>query len=254
MLRWLHNGSAGTRTRTRTRARAGTGASWLVATALLVGGPAAAGSLPEVSAYSGWEVHERNDDPAAGWVLYKRRLADSDFEAFRLEAVIDAPPDLVASSFRKNISDPRVSQRHARKTVLRDEDDVVVVYSYIDMPLVSDRDVISRCERDDDPEQGGYRYRWFATDEGPAPLDGVIRLEKSDGSWEFRPAPGAVSGDRTFAVYESHTEVGGAIPAWLVNSLMLDTVVDGVVKLRARVDQDLRRSTSGVAGPISKSH
>lgn len=197
-------------------------------------GPMRAGSLPDVSARSPWIVQERNDDPDNGYVLYRRELPGSDFTAFRLEATLDAPASLVADAARKNVADPAAGPRNMTKTILRDDGDVTVVYSYIDMPLVSDRDVTTRAVRSFDPDSGVYRVEWNATDEGPAPREGVVRLEKSSGSWVFTPLPDG----RTHAAYESHAEIGGSIPAWLLNSLMNDTVVDGIVHLRARVEQE----------------
>jgi hypothetical protein len=236
-------------------------ASWagavLLATSLAPGVARAADDhravLSAPPAASPWQLEQRDDDPVSGFRIYRREVPDSDFEAFRLEAVIDAPPHVVAEAFRKNIVDPEVSQARTTKTVLRN-DEVVIVYSYIDMPLVSDRDVISRCERDPDPQDGSIRYRWFVTDEGPAPTEGVVRLEKSDGSWEFRPLPpDGPGGERTFAVNEIHTEIGGAIPAWLVNRLILETVMDGISDLRARVDRDHRYVSAGPPEAASKS-
>jgi len=226
----------------------------LVALAWMLLPPPTAHASDESQLDSSWELEKHDEDPVAGFSIYKRRLPGSDVDAFRLEAVIDAPPGVVAAAFRKNIVDPRVAQARTTKTVLRN-DDVAIIYSYIDMPLVSDRDVISRCERDPDTEEGVIRYRWSAVEEGPARQEGVVRLEKSDGSWEFRPlAPETPGGrERTLAVNEIHSEVGGSIPAWLVNRLMLETVTDGVSDLRARVDRDLRYVSAGPPEPGSKS-
>jgi hypothetical protein len=69
------------------------------------------------------------------------------------------------------------------------------------------------------------------TDEGPPPKEGVIRVEKSDGAWHFEP----LAGGRTRVTYESHTEIAGSIPAWLVNSLMNQTVVEGFEGLRSKL-------------------
>ena len=82
-----------------------------------------------------------------------------------------------------------------------------------------------------DPETNVYRVTWHVTEEGPPPKDGVVRLEKSDGSWVFAP----LGDDRTHAVYEIHTEIGGFIPAWLVNPAMTDAVVFSISSLRARL-------------------
>ena len=197
---------------------------------------AGADALPGVSAHLPWSLTERVDDPD-GYVLSQRDVPDSEFRAFRLEARIQAPARAVAAAFRKIVTDPNVSPKHMKKTLLREDENVIVIYSYIEMPLVSDRDVTSRVVTSFDPETGSHRFEWSSTDEGPAPKAGVVRLRKSSGSWAFTPlAHGA-----TFAVYESHAEIEGAIPSWLVNSLLSGSVVDGLASLRARVEQDQKQ-------------
>jgi len=211
---------------------------WLVAGMLLLSAGlaerAAADTAPDVSATPEWRLHDQSDDPAAGYVVYKRKPPGSDYHAYRLEAVLDAPPAVVAAAARANIADPAAAQSNMKKTVLHDDGEVVVVYTYIDLPLVSDRDVTTRARRSFDPQTGTYRVEWRATDEGPTPRKGVVRLEQSSGFWAFAP----LEGGRTRATYESHTEIAGSIPIWLVNSIMTDTVVDGIMRLRARVDGD----------------
>jgi hypothetical protein len=199
-------------------------------------GVAGAETLPDVSAHPPWTLTRRIDDPE-GYTLYRRDLPDSDFAAFRLEATIEAPAGAVAAAFRKNITDPKASPKNMKKTVIREDGNVVVLYSYIEIPLMSDRDVTTRGVRSFDPETGSHRFHWKATDEGPAPKEGVVRLEKSTGSWVFTP----LAEGRTSAVYEGHTDIEGAIPSWLVDRLAINTVVDGLVILRARVERDRKR-------------
>ena len=202
-------------------------------------GVVGAETLPDISVTPRWTLAERIDGPG-GYVLSRRDLADSDFPVFRLEATIDAPISTVAAAVRKNVIDPTVSPKHTKKTVLRDDEDVIVIYSYIELPLVADRDVTTRTEVSFDPETGSYRFTWRATDDGPAPKEGVVRLQNSSGSWVFTPlAEGGTS-----AVNESHTEIEGSIPAWLVTSIISDAVIDGLVKLRARVELDLKQMAS----------
>ena len=159
----------------------------------------------------------------------------SDFDAYRLEAVIDAPPAVVAAAARADMADPAAAPANSEKTVLRDEGDEVVVYTYADLPMVSDRDVITHARQSFDAQSGTHRLEWRATDEGgPAPKEGVVRIEQSSGSWTFSP----LDGGRTRAVYENHSDLAGSIPAWVINPLMTEAVVDGLVRLRARVGRD----------------
>ncbi len=196
--------------------------------------PAPAEDLPEVSAQPPWQFHKRNDHPETGYVVYKRKPLGSKFVAYRLEAIIDAPPDVVAAAARNDFVDPEAEQKNIDTTVLRDDADVTVIYSYIHLPLISDRDITTRAERSFDPATGTHRISWRAVNDGPPPKKGVVRLQKSDGSWVFSPA----GEQQTRAVYETHTEVAGAMPAWLVNSMLNKSIVRGIARLRAKVDYE----------------
>ena len=195
------------------------------------GGFSRAATVSRVDPDLGWRVSERIDG-SEGHVLSQRDLPGSAFPAYRLEATLEESVETVAAALRSNLRNSRVSPKNIEKTVLREEGDVLVLYSYIEVPLVADRDVTTRSEESVDLETGSHRFDWWATDEGPPPKRGVVRLQKASGSWVFTPLPDG----RTRAVCESHTEIGGSIPPWLVNRVSRNTVVEGLVLLRARLD------------------
>jgi len=212
---------------------------------LLVLAPAVQAEVaPNAADVADWQLHDRNDDPGSGYVVYRRKPPGSDYYAYRLEAVIDAPPAAVAAAGRADIADPTTAADNMERTILSDDGEVIVVYTYIDLPLVSDRDVTTRAQRSFDPETGTYRVEWQATDAGPPPRKGVVRLQESSGHWIFSP----LEGGRTRAVYESHSEAAGFIPAWLVNSFMTDMAVDGIVNLRARLQRPPRPAVAAEPG------
>jgi hypothetical protein len=197
--------------------------------------PAAADDLPEVGARPPqWSLHDQRDDLAGGYAVYRRELPGSEMPAYRLEAVLDAPPSAVAAAAARTAADPEAREANMEKTVLRDDGDTIVVYSYIHMPVVADRDVITRAELSRDPATGVHRMSWQVTDEGPPPRPGVVRLTRSSGAWEFAPLPDG----RTRVVYENHTDIGGSIPAWIVEPMMDDTVAQNFVRLRERVERE----------------
>lgn len=209
--------------------------------------PVLSEDLPDVSARPPWTLITQTDDLQSGYVLYQRNTIDSDAATYRLEAIVDSAPDLVALAVASYIVDPAYSQANTDKTILRNDEDVIVVYSYIhiDAPFVSDRDVISRIERSHDPATKVYRLAWRVIDEGgPAKKDGVIRLERSDGSWTFSPNDDGT----TRAVYESHTEIAGFLPTWLVNAQMTQTMLEGIEGLRKAVDRQ-RQGESALDTP-----
>ncbi len=193
-------------------------------------------NLPDVSARPPWTLLSRNDDAEGGYVLQKRKLDGSDFSTFRLEAILDSPPDLVALVAAKNLADPDYHEENTDKKVLRNDAEAIIVYSYIHItaPFVSDRDVISRIERSYDPETRIHRLSWKAIDEGPPKKKGVVRLDHSEGSWTFSPE----AEGKTRAVYVSHTEIAGYVPAWIVNATMSKTMVQGIKSLRKAVHRE----------------
>lgn len=195
------------------------------------GGASRAVSVSPADPDPAWNLSERIDGPE-GHVLLRRELPGSSFPAYRLEATLEASVEEVAAALRSNFRDSLVSPKNMKKTVLREEGNALVMYTYIDVPLVADRDVTTHAEESVDLETGSHRFEWRATDEGPPPKRGVVRLQKANGSWVFTPLPDG----RTRAVCESHTEIGGSIPAWLVNSVSRNTVVEGLVLLRVRLD------------------
>jgi hypothetical protein len=195
-------------------------------------------SLPDVNARSPWTLLSRKDDPTNGYVLHQRETAGSEAATFRLEAIVDSPPEFVVVAAANFIVNPEFSLENTDITVLRNDAEAIVVYNYIhiNVPFVSDRDVISRIERSYDPDTQTYRLDWKAVDDGPPKKDGVIRLDRSEGYWSFSPEPDG----STRAVYVSHTEIAGFLPAWVVNSQMSKTMVGGIESLRKAVDREQR--------------
>jgi len=208
----------------------------LVAAALLLLPPAQSAAVSiECGSSSAWQLVDRSDASGKGDLVYRCRPAHSDYDAYRLEAVIAAPPAVVAAAARAEMADPDSAPPRAEKKVLRDDGEDLVIYTYAHLPLVSDRDVTTRATLSFDARSGVRRLEWQATDqEGPPAKEGVVRVKDSSGAWTFTPLDGAA----TRVTYESHSDLAGSVPAWLINSLMIETVVDNLARLRTRVQRD----------------
>jgi len=194
---------------------------------------ARAEDLPDVAAQVPWTLSVRNESPGGEYVVYTRKPPGSKFSTYRLEAVLDSPAEEVARVAHENLSDPEFRPKNTVKTILRNDSEATLVHSHIiiNAPFISDRDVISRVERSYDPETHAHTVSWKATNEGPPPKDGIVRLTRSDGFWRFTPTPEG----STLAVYVSYTELAGSIPAWVINSVMRDTMAQGIEGLRKSV-------------------
>ena len=131
---------------------------------------------------------------------------------------------------------------------VRSEDKIL--YFVISMPWpVKDRDLVFRRVRSA-PGFGQTEYSHGGTKESPVrsadpvtqtveyrtsslPKDypeqkGKVRMPYLKGLWRFTPLPGG----RTEMYYQQHSEVGGHIPAWLVNKLSVNIPFNSLSRFR----------------------
>lgn len=190
---------------------------------------------------SEWQVKERSDD----FVLYVSSGAGSRYQTYKLETTVDAEPDEAVDSLLVLMTSPERAPEGQVRRVLARTDDGVLIHTVIDMPmLVADRDIALRVTRKAPGAGGARRVAWTVAHDGvPAPKDDVVRIPESTGYWEFVPdGPG-----RSRAVYVTRSDLGGSIPAWLINPLMRKQVAGDVDRLR-RVIADRARAR-GAAPP-----
>lgn len=57
--------------------------------------------------------------------------------------------------------------------------------------------------------------------------EGVVRVAKVDGFWQF-----TAQGERVEVVYQVGSDPGGSVPAWLANSFVVDAPYNTLYKLR----------------------
>lgn len=87
-----------------------------------------------------------------------------------------------------------------------------VVHLTIDLPWpMSARDSVSRVRR---VEQGEDLLLTWEPVEGPPPAEGVVRLERSRGSWRLSP-----EGEGTTVTYESYNTAPANVPGAVVRAI-----------------------------------
>jgi hypothetical protein len=169
---------------------------------------------PAPARQDGWEEVEQVDGPNAH-TLYRRQVPDSRVAAFRLEGAVDAPIARVLEARRAGEETGSKDEDGPRRELLRRDGEVTVTYTYMPVPLLADRDLVLRQLHEHDPATGIHRFVWRTVQgEGPAPPEGVVRIERSEGMWQFTPQ----GEGRTLLVLESLTDAGGSLPGWVVNS------------------------------------
>ena len=188
---------------------------------------------------AGWSLEEVDDDPRTGFRLYSRPSDLSNFRAYRLEARIAASPGEACDAAMLYASSPELAATGQHRSVLERAPDSLLVYTHIDFPMAADREITTRISKRTDEATGSCRLVWEdANDEGPKPVKGRVRIVGSQGFWKFDALPYANGNqkegneDPTRVVYESYADLGGRIPAWLINSLMGSSIAEQIEGLR----------------------
>jgi len=199
-----------------------------IAILLAVTPAASPAAAPDAVRTEGWELEQKSGDPTNGYALYARPRAGSEYAEYRLEVPVDGKVEDVMAALEHNILDPDTFPDGMERTLLRREGEMLIIYDYIAVPFLSDRDVVLQTEIGPDPKTGEPGVRWHAIQgEGPAPRKGVVRMPSSSGSWTLTPSERG-----TLAVYQSHVEFGGSLPAAFVESRMPAEIVQQAVNLR----------------------
>ena len=125
------------------------------------------------------------------------------------EGKLPAAPEQVLTALLDYSRHPAVLERLDEARVLKRGEHWLVVYQRLGLPVIDDRDFILRYRWGKEGDRHWIRYR---TTQGPAPVDGVIRVTRHFGGWDLIPVDG---GEATLARYVSNIDMGGALPLWM---------------------------------------
>jgi hypothetical protein len=177
---------------------------------------------------AGWAPGPTGEGRGYSYRLFSQE-GDDGLVRYRIRGRIDRPPELLVRAVRVVAADPARAPKGQTRQLLSRTTKGFVVYTRIDLPpLFDDRDIVTRGVSSSDAASGIHRIRWRAI-EYPTlpPVDGVVRIGSAEGSWEFAPAEGSASD----VSYETHMDLGGSLPRWLIQRMMPDTVVDSFENL-----------------------
>lgn len=136
---------------------------------------------------------------------------------------IDAPPGRVIAMLSDVEAYPALMWPTILARVLGREGASVWCYMVIDPPIIEKRDYCMKMTLTH-LDDGGWRSVWIdAPERCPAPQRGLLRIVRNVGSWELHPSDG---GKSTFARYTQHSDPGGAVPTWIVNSMSAKAMPD----------------------------
>jgi ribosome-associated toxin RatA of RatAB toxin-antitoxin module len=193
---------------------------WYLLAVLVVSRSAAA-------ADGGWQPVAHRD----GIVVERRAVDGSSIGEIRATAHSPLPPAAVMATVWKHDEYVQFIPYVKRLDVLRDDGDTKLIYEQVHLRFVKDRDVVARVTRTFEPATGAYEITGIAVpDEGPPANRGCVRVRTSASRWRLVPA----AGGGTEVTYTNRTDVGGLLPAWVVNAVQKDATA---ALLRAMLDR-----------------
>jgi len=136
------------------------------------------------------------------------RQAQSDTIRLVAEGRFAAPPERVRAALLDYERHVGCVARLAESRVLARDDDSLLVYQRLSLPVVADRDMTLRVTWGAEAGGSWIAYR-AVTGEGPACPEGVVRLTRYRGRWQLRPADG---GRATVARLSVDMDMGGSLP------------------------------------------
>jgi hypothetical protein len=161
-------------------------------------------------------------DEEHGIVVDAREFPGSSLREVRASIHSNLPPATIAAVVWRYEDHARFVPHLAHAEVVRDvSPNERIVYEQLALPLLKDRDVVLRARRETAAD-GTIDIRTTAIDgEGPPATSRFVRVQISEGHWHLAPAAGG-----TDLVYDIRTDVGGSVPAWIVNRAQREAVPD----------------------------
>jgi len=183
----------------------------------------ATAELPPEDA-DGWNLRKETDSIQ----VFTIDQSDSSFQAFKAVGVLDAPiENLMAVMINPKSCVEWVHK--CTESYAFGEGDFFNRYAYSvnDMPWpVTDRDYVLQIRTHGEGNGHDIFMELNAVPQRRDVEDDYIRVDRSDTLYRFTPM-----GDQTHMVWVQHTDPNGAIPGWLVNSLLVDIPIRSMEQL-----------------------
>lgn len=148
--------------------------------------------------------------------------------------VVDAPPEQVLAVLGDVEAYPEVMPPTESARLLARSGSTSWYYMVLNPGWIARRDYCIRSTLSRLAD-GRYKAEWIVDQSHcPPPSASFVRMDRNDGSWVLAPLAG---GKSTAVTYDAHSEPGGSVPAWLVNSGVARGIPDVFKALRKAVVQ-----------------
>ncbi|WP_245555282.1 START domain-containing protein [Hahella ganghwensis] len=152
--------------------------------------------------------------------IFTKDQPDSDFEAFKAEAVLNTPiTNVIAVMANPNSCVEWVYGCRESWGLEEQGFGKRFAYSVNDLPWpVKDRDYVLEINTHKDQETGAIIMNMYAVDNKMPTKEEYVRVTVQETHYFFYEMPD----NKTRMVWLQHTEPAGSIPSWLVNALIVD--------------------------------
>lgn len=175
-------------------------------------------SMNSQAATSEWELELEEDK--AELKIYTRKIEGSSLKEFKGEMLVDTKlTTLVALMLDAEAAPKWMHQCEKFEVIERVGPHHLIIHFINGAPWpVSDRDAVVSSKMTQDPETLEVKIAVKALTEYLPEDDDFVRIPRMAGFWSFTP-----QAEKVLVRYQVHAEPGGSLPAWLANSVVVDT-------------------------------
>lgn len=191
------------------------------------------------SSYKGtsdWALEKQDQ----GITIFSRSIEGSTFKEFKATVTIDTTIDAIVAVFQDpNAFTQWVHQCSHAEVIKQPSFLEIYVYQISDMPLlVSDRDIVIKDVFNYSKDYKTWTIN-VSTADHLVPVTDNVRITESRGTYQLQEND---EGQVDLTWYQ-HADPGGALPSWLVNSLIVDLPFHTLNNLRELSTQEKYRNS-----------
>lgn len=168
---------------------------------------------------SDWELETDEEDIRLK--IYTREISGSNLKEFKGEMIVNAKLSSLAALLLDSDAAPEWMHQCEKFEIIEQtspQDAVIYFINGAPWP-VSDRDAVISTVMSQHPETLDLRIDVKVVIGHLPEDDDYVRIPRMSGFWSFSP----LSNGEVKVVYQVHAEPGGSLPAWLANSVVVDT-------------------------------
>ena len=183
-----------------------------------------------------WSIEQENN----GISIASREIDGSNFREFRAEMTLETKIDTIISIFHDPNSFTQWVHQCSKAEIVQQNSFLdVIVYQVSNMPfLVTDRDIVIH-----DVYSYSNDYKEWTIDvkaiEGFVPGTDNVRITQSQGAYKLTQ----INDSEVKIVWTQHADPAGALPSWLVNSLIVDLPYETLNNLRELTKEEQYKSS-----------